>query len=147
MSVVSLLVEYFLASSDEVAGEAIDGPGPIAAGLPAIDGRGIEPVVFMGVLEEVLTGVSYDEIATTDPVVADRDGGERLIVGLTETLTDALAAVEADALMTVAGSWSQAEEFGGVAEPSTLAEFLGELVTLARRAVAEGGRLFAWVVV
>ena len=88
MSAMSLLIEYFAAPSDEQAGALIDGGGPVAAGSPAVRGDGVEPVVLMGVLEELLTSRSYDEIAAAaEPIVAERDGGERLIVRLTDSLT------------------------------------------------------------
>jgi hypothetical protein len=56
--------------------------------------KGVDPVVQLGTLEDLLTGRRYDEIVD-DPrnghVVYSRDGGERLVCTLTDSLTTALA--------------------------------------------------------
>lgn len=54
---------YFSASSDEAAAATIeDGPEPASApGFDAVALGGIEPVVQMGALEGLLTGVDHDD--------------------------------------------------------------------------------------
>ena len=148
MSAMSLLIEYFAASSDEQASALIDGGGPVAAGSPAVSGDGIEPVVLMGVLEELLTSRSYDEIAAAaEPIVAERDGGERLIVRLTDSLTRALAEADAERVAAVAGAVVAG---GGVLRrrrPRTARRFpvcAGRPRTPGDR---DGGHLYCWVVV
>ena len=105
MADMSALYDYFSAASDEAAAGVIDragGPGepavapaPVKRGWfgrtsspspvqdmgPAFDtvsAGGIDPVVMMGALEELLTGRPYDEV-TNDPrsghIVAIRDEG------------------------------------------------------------------------
>lgn len=111
--------------------------------------KGIDPLVQMGTLEELLTGRPYDEIVTDermrDSVLADRNGGERLICNLTDTLTATLASASDERLEQVAEPWSRTEEFWGTADPVVLAEFLRDLAGLARRAEANGQRLYCWV--
>ncbi len=71
-------------------------PAPIGDGqsYPTVADTGIDPAVQGGTLEELLTGRPYDEIEQ-DPrwgkSLAVRDGGERLVLTLTDSLIDALA--------------------------------------------------------
>lgn len=163
---MSVLFDYFAAGSDEAAAAAIDrvgGPGSQAVPVPpatdvsfalvvydTVSVKGIDPVVQLGTLEELLTGRPYDEIAN-DPrsghIVAARDGGERLVCTITDSLLAALAQSNGDALRRVAEPWSQTEEFWGAADPEVLADVLGDLAGLARRARADDRRLYCWVCV
>lgn len=120
---------------------------------PAFDtvsAGGIDPVVMMGTLEELLTGRPYDEV-TNDPrsghIVAIRDEGQLLVVALTDALSRALAAASPQRLADVAVLWAATEEFGGQADPHDLAIVLNELSGLAGRAQAKGERLYCWVCV
>jgi hypothetical protein len=120
---------------------------------PAFDtvsAGGIDPVVMMGTLEELLTGRPYDEV-TNDPrsghIVAIRDEGQLLVVALTDALSRALAAASPQRLADVAVPWAAIEEFGGQADPHDLAMVLNELSGLAGRAQAKGERLYCWVCV
>jgi hypothetical protein len=112
--------------------------------------KGIDPLVQLGTLEELLTGRPYDEVVE-DPragqIVESRHGGERLVCTLTDSLTTALARASDEELHRVAQPWAQTEEFWGGADPGGLAEFLVELAGLARRAQANGRRLYCWVCV
>lgn len=112
--------------------------------------KGIDPVVQLGTLEELLTGQPYDDVVE-DPRsghdVAVRDGGERMVVTITDALTSALAGATDDALEQVAVPWSETEEFWNAADPSDLAAFLKELAELAREAAANALRLYCWVCV
>lgn len=113
-------------------------------------GDGIDPVVQMGTFEELLTGRAYDDIVE-DPqsgrTVADRDGGERLVLTLTDRLRDALAAASPERLAELAVPWSQTEEFCGQGDPEVLATFLNSLAGLARQAQDKHERLYCWVCV
>ncbi|TCC26155.1 hypothetical protein [Kribbella sindirgiensis] len=110
--------------------------------------KGIDPVVQLGTLEELLTGRPYDDVVD-DPRsghhLAMRDGGERLVFTLTDPLTAALAEASDETLERVAGPWSETEEFWNAADPSDLAEFLKELAGLAQRAQAGDQKLYCWV--
>jgi hypothetical protein len=112
--------------------------------------QGIDPVVQLGTLEELLTGRPYDDIAE-DPrsghSVTIGDGGERLVLTLTEGVTTALAEAGNDRLFGVAVSWSQTEEFWGEGDPELLAVFLRNLAGLARLARARDQQLYCWVCV
>src|ERR1700751_5651603 len=107
---MGLLCKYFRAASNAQAAETIDWiggtgnpPRPSGAALrnqiaarPTVSLPRLEPTTWMGKLEEILTGRSFDDILQ-DPagqVIASRDGGERLVIPLTARLQDALASID-----------------------------------------------------
>lgn len=113
-----------------------------------MNGNGIEPVVQMGTLESLLTGRSYEEVTALHPAghdLAVRDGGERMVLRLQDSLAEELAAASDDRLTRVAAPWSETEEFWGQADPDDLAFFLRELGRLARQAHASGQHLYCWL--
>lgn len=113
-----------------------------------VSAKDIDPVVQLGTLEELLTGRSFDDVVD-DPrsghAVAVRDGGERLVLTLTDALSLALASASEEALEQVAVPWSETEEFWNAADPADLAGFLKDLAGLARRSGGSGKRLYCWV--
>jgi hypothetical protein len=123
---------------------------PKAAIFDTVSIKGIDPVVQLGTLEELLTGRPYDDVMD-DPrsghALADRDGGERLVLTLTEPLSTALATASDETLEQVAIPWSETEEFWNAADPALLADFLKDLAGLARRSKASGQELYCWVCV
>lgn len=139
---MGLLTEYFVALTDDdaalVHGDSIP--------PHAVDGGGIEPVVHLGTLEELLTGRAFEEVldgAPTSPV-ADRNGGEELVLRITDELARVLAEVSDSQLEQVAVPWSQTEELEG-ADPADLATFARGLSKLARQASANGGHVYCWL--
>ena len=175
MADMSALGDYFSAASDEAAAGVTDragGPGgpavapaPVKRGWfgrtsspppvqdmgPAFDtvsAGGIDPVVMMGTLEELLTGRHYDEV-TNDPrsghIVAIRDEGQLLVVALTAALSQAPAAASPPRLARGGRAGAGAGELAGQADPHDLAMVLNELSGLAGRAQAKGERLYCWV--
>jgi hypothetical protein len=117
-------------------------------GLYVLSAKGIDPAVQMGTLEELLTRVDYDEIIGRERSgkdVAVRDGGERLVLTLTDELQAALASASDEWLRMTAVPWSQTEEFWGEGDPAVLGEFLCQLASLARTAADSGQRLYCWV--
>ena len=151
---MGVLFDYFAAPSDERAAEIIDlGGGPAEANIPVVQTTGIDPVVQMGTLESLLTGVDYDTVADgprSGHIVAVRDEGERFVGTITDELQAALAEASPERLDEVVLPWSQTEEFEEdeeEADPKALAQFLAELGQLARTASANGDRIYCWVCV
>ena len=153
---MGILYEYFAAGSDEAAVRVLDVTGgPIAANSKrngnhrwdVIDGVAIEPTVNLADLEELLTGVEYDDIVENpragDTVASVHDQG--LVITVTDSLLGALAALPIGRIAALAGDWSHAEEFGGEASPGDLTKFLTEFSALAKRAAAREERLYCWV--
>lgn len=156
MILMGVLSDYFAADSDAQAASAIDleaGPGHPTAAFDAVDGKGIDPVVMMGTLQELLTGTPYSEIVR-DPRSgkgpAIRDEGEQVVLTLTDGLQAALAEADPERLAPVAQSWSETEEFRGPIPPEEVAyvnTFLVDMSGLARRAQAKSRRLYCWICV
>ena len=156
---MSVLIAYFLAPDDSAAAVTIDwtggpgqrpGNGAAATGYPVVDGPGIDPFIVLTEFEALLTGRSYeDQIADPDwrPTVAERDGGQQLVVDVGDRLVDALVGADEQRLAALAGPWALIEDFWGNADPRELAEFLVELRGLALRAQQERSGLYCWVCV
>lgn len=154
---MAVLFDYFAAPSDEVAATVVDrigGPGSSAhpaapAAFHTVRAPGVDPVVLMASLEQLLTGRTFEEILddpTSGPVAA-RDGGERAVVRLTTSLARALAESDEQRLAAVALPWSRAREFWGRGDPDALAALLRSLASVARGAAAEGQAMYCWVCV
>ncbi|HEX9536663.1 MAG TPA: hypothetical protein VGA04_00645 [Streptosporangiaceae bacterium] len=85
-----------------------------------------DPLVQLGTLEALLTGRDYGQIVAgqrAGTVLAERDGGQRLVVAMTDELQRPLAR-SADAELPLAAAavpWAQTEEFWGQADPQVLA--------------------------
>jgi hypothetical protein len=142
------LYEYFAADTDDQAAAATQTPaGPVGAGgWDAIHGPGIEPSINLADLEEVLTGVSYEDIVGNPRASKTISGDEHcFVVTVTDRLHGTLAALPPDRIPIVAGEWSHAEEFDGAASPGDLAGFLSEFRALAERAAQRSQRLYCWV--
>lgn len=111
---------------------------------------GIDPVVTCGTLKELLTGRPFEQVLQdprrTQPL-AIREGGERLVVPLTEGLVDALAGADADRLAEVVAPWSQTEEFWGRRDPNELSTVLHDLAQLARDACSRSDSVYCWICV
>jgi hypothetical protein len=163
--IVGVLCDYFTAPSDEAAAATIDwdggpsrpdvqkrgllrrGKGPQP--LPTVDFGGVEPTVQMGTLDEILTGTPFEEVLadTTTAIIAERDGGERLVVRLSTRLQAALAATDAERLKDAAVPWAATDEFFGLGDPEELGDRLVELSALARTAERLGQRMYCWLCV
>lgn len=160
---MSVLCDYFVCASPAEARAVIDwSAGP--AGQPPSDGAvpprpdapssyptislpGIEPVVMIATLEALMTGREATDVMDepgSEPI-AERDGGERLIVPMKRSLQEALATASEQELRTAAASWSETEEFFGDGDPETLGEALIELAALTNEAARTGGGVYCWV--
>ena len=160
---MGLLCDYFLAQSDDQAAATIDwvgGPSdpPSKRGLlrktkveghPTVSMNGIEPAVMMSTLEHLLTGAAVDSLISQNArrQVAGSDGGERLVMALSPSLQDALAAADESSLRHIAQPWSETEEFFGQGDPVVLGECLLELAALARQGLNTGEHLYCWICV
>jgi hypothetical protein len=172
---MGVLYDYFVAPSDAEAAATIDRPGGPGQPFQAPEtsrrrlfGRranatattsestpyatvadtGIDPVVQAGTLEELLTGRPYEQIeqdSRSGQALAVRDGGECLVLTLTDGLIDALAQSNPEQLAAAAVPWSQTEEFWGAGDPDELTQLLHQLSDLARQARSRGESVYCWV--
>jgi hypothetical protein len=141
---MGLLIDYFAAPSDDDAVTVLEaGPGKR---FPSLAGNGIEPVVALGKLEELLTGKTFDQqIAdpASRPLIASGDDWSPVVIKLDDGFVRALAG--ADGLDGLAVPWSQTEELGGMADPMLLADFLRQFQDLARTASGKGCAVYCWI--
>jgi hypothetical protein len=145
---MAILCDYFAATDDDAAATVLDlGAGPTSApGYTTVSLPGIEPMVTMLTLEEMLTGRSEDEV-TENPrqgdVVADGADGS-MVVAITSELQAGLAAADDEKLRRVALDWAGTEELAG-SDPDFLADALVDLADLARTATERGAALYCWL--
>lgn len=147
---MSLICFYFAAPSDVTAARAVDspeGPGRAAQVARTVPGRGVEPVVQLGMLHALLTDSTFDAVLAQAPrqPVALRDGGERSVLRVADGLCAALSDSSDQRLADLAEPWSRIEEFDGRADPSDLADLLRELRALARDTRRRGEGLYCWI--
>ncbi len=152
LSDVALLCDYFTAASAADARAALDWPGgpSSAARHRTVTLPGMEPTTWMGKLELVLTGRTFDEVLRdpTGGVTAFKDGGERLIVAVTSSLQDALASLGDSQIAAVATTWARPDDFFGTTTNQEVAErALRALIDLVRAGRADGESLYCWVCV
>jgi hypothetical protein len=161
MSGVGIFFDYFVAPDDETAAAVIDWPGGPAsgldesgpagkrsAGLPTLQDTGVEPTVALGMLQEMLTGKRFDEQladSTSRPILANRDGGECLVLRLGDDLVGPLAQTPTEHLRELAQPWAQIEEFWGQGDPSHLSEFLTELQQMSKSAQSLQHGVYCWI--
>lgn len=152
-----VLFDYFAAASPEDAAATIDWAGGPSAptddasdAYAVVDLEGVDPVVTMGRLEELVTGRSLMNEILHDPghkPVAVRDRGARLVIPLGPRLEEALATASDEQLRPIVVEWAQTEEFRGMADVPALLEALRQLAHLAREANASGKQIYCWVCV
>ena len=140
---VGNLYDYFAADDDAIAASAFE-HSPDPERFAVLDVRGIEPAVQLAILESLLRGIDYEQVAA-DPrqcaLLSDPRSEERWVV----TVTDALAEADTDQLAHTTIAWSATEEFRGQGDANLLGNFLNRFATLARTARSRGQRLYCWM--
>jgi hypothetical protein len=145
---MAILCDYFAAADDDAAATVLElAAGPTSApGHTTVSLPGIEPMVTMQTLEELLTGRSEDEV-TENPrqgdIIADGPDGS-MIVAITAELQAGLVAADDDRLRQVAIDWAGTEELDGF-DSDFLADALVDLADLARTAADRGDALYCWL--
>ncbi|MGW6985714.1 hypothetical protein ACWGE1_40700 [Streptomyces sp. NPDC054932] len=110
--------------------------------------KNIDPVVAIAQLEAIMTGCSYEEAGErprSGQLLSEPEDGPPFVVGLTDTLIDALATTSPDDLVRFAEPWSMTDELRqiGISVEAT-GEVLEALSGLAQRARASDRRLYCW---
>ncbi len=139
-------VDYFIAADDTSASLAIDAPGgPESGGYETIDAKGVDPLVVLGNLESILLDRTYADVLA-DPrhghLLTDSERDD-LVVTVTDTLRDGLAAADGDRLRAVAEEWVQTAELAG-SDSDALTELLAVFAALADRAVRQDWHIYCW---
>jgi hypothetical protein len=149
--------DYFSAVSDETAAGTVNLPGgpgaPLAdsAGESSFDTvhvQGIDPLVQLCTLEALLTERAFEQIVAGPRAgrpLAAQDGGQSLVVTLTDELQAALAKADDEILASVAAPWTEPDEPSGPDDAQSLTGLLRGLAELARRATAKNERMYCWM--
>ena len=174
---MGVMYDYFAAPSDEAAATTIDQPGGPGTGprLPmpfkdlvakygmesALDflkpqlllsdhgfyvesTKGFDPVADLGAIATLLTGHDLDP---DYHLIAERDGGERLVLWISDGTREALEHATDDTLAAAAQRWVQNQAQWRTIDPEPVAHLLTQLAELARTAAARSERLYCWVCV
>lgn len=116
-------------------------------GFHVVATKGFDPTTDLGAIEEILTGADFDDFLArprTSHIVAERDGGERLVLTISDELQDVLAKVEPAELTAAARHCAEEQGFG---DADAIDGLLHELAELARGAQRRGERLYCWICV
>jgi hypothetical protein len=128
----------------------VDGPlDPYGPTMPAVQVTGILEIAA-GVLDQYVTGTPYETIEETGHIHdMVRDGGKDgpWVFPLRREFRDGLAALSPDRIAPIAQQWAADEEVhaSDQDEVEALQSFVGELVELAKTAVASKRELYLWV--
>jgi hypothetical protein len=149
---MGLLHEYFAAASDEQAATAAE-HGPDRSRLDVVDLPDMDPNIVLVTVEALLVGRDEDQIIA-GPRFAKTigDAGHSWVFTVTDELQQAIATATPERLAEVAGAVvDTADPDDDMFEDDpefalhALAGLLNDLGDLARRALADGKRVYAWV--
>jgi hypothetical protein len=143
------LTDYFSATDDQSAMAVLDTlGGPMRASVDVVSLKNIDPVVCLVQLEAIMAGCSYEEAGRrprSGTVLSSPDPEGPVVVSVSDSLGELLAAASADDLARAAHRWAQTDELRMMqADAETMAGILGDLAGLARRARASSQRLYCW---
>ncbi len=140
------LIDYFTAPSDTDAARVhLGSGGPATLGFDTVSAKGIDPAVALGNLESIMTDRPYEEVVNRSrqcDLLTD-DEEDALVVTVTDTLRDALAAAHDERRRHTAEQWAATEELAHTT-PEMLADFLGQFATLASSASERGHHHYCW---
>lgn len=119
------------------------------SGIPVLSTKGFDPTVDLCAVHALLTGARFDDVFDRlgDTVIAERDGGERLVLSIGAEVRDALAESTPEQLQRVALEWVEAEATHRRVDPEGTSGLLQQLAELARAARTRGEGMYCWVCV
>ncbi len=140
-----LVFYYFVASSPEAAADVVLAPGGPAAQAGTVAVNDVEPVVQLGKLEEILTGVPYEQVvdgADDRPAPPPERTGDWTVLGTSQALQRKLTHLGPAQRRAAAEEWSGTEEMRGVG-PDRLAQVVDALCALCRLADRKAELVYA----
>lgn len=143
---MGVLTDYFIAESDAEAGATLKATGgPEQVGLVTAQLKGVDPVVNLATLEEILTGTdAMGIISESDDPVVDGGSDGPWVLRVRPSLVAALSTTPPGKLPDVAAGWAATEEYEGT-DPKELLEVLQQLGRIAKESLDENKRLYCWV--
>jgi hypothetical protein len=117
------------------------------AGVPALFTKGFDPTTDLNAVHALLAGAGPDIVLDQlrDAVIAERDGGERLVLSICAEVRDSLAASTPGDRQSAAVRWVEAEAPYRQVDVEGLSGLLEQLSELACRARDRGDGLYCWV--
>jgi hypothetical protein len=142
---MGVLTDYFIAGSDAEAAATLKATGgPEHVGLVTTQLKGVDPVVNLATLEEILTGTdSMAIISEGEDPVADGGSDGPWVLRVRPSLVAALTATDPGKLPDVAADWAATEEYVGT-DPKELLGVLHDLGRMAKQSLDENKRLYCW---
>lgn len=145
---MGVLTDYFIAKDDQHAARAHTNPaGPKGAGFKTAESKGIDPVVTLAMLDQVVTGrdaLEWIKSGAPDSTVAGSESDEHWVFRVYDHHRAVLEGIRDDQIEDVARRWGATEELRDW-KPRDVAAILRDLVRLARTARATGQGLYCWV--
>lgn len=138
---MSVLVEYFIADSEESA-EALVAEGPGAAGWRALAGP--DPSVALTALASLVSGVSFEHYLEEDDfcgLVAQ--DGDTVVITVARAVVDAIAGIEVEKATNLLAEWAGADESLQTSSSAELGEFVEGFQELAGEGYAN--QIYAWI--
>ncbi|HSH21800.1 MAG TPA: hypothetical protein VK992_04170 [Candidatus Caenarcaniphilales bacterium] len=142
----AIVAGLFLAPRDDVTTWDMASATPDE--WPAVEFNGLGPVE-LGMLESIISGVSYEQIDQDDLLAPLRDGGEEgpWIIPVRPALVDALTQLSPQQIESVAKAWAKTEEMSwpwGQSRQATadLAQQLERVADLAHQSRETGRPMF-----
>lgn len=119
------------------------------AGVPALFTKGFDPTTDLSAVHALLTGARPNVVLEQlgDAVIAERDGGERLILSIRAEVRDSFAASTPGDLQGAAAEWVEVEAPYRQVDVEGILGLLEQLAELARMARDRGDGLYCWVCV
>jgi hypothetical protein len=138
--------QYFVASADEAAACAADGPAE--HGLPQVELKYVDPVVLLGHLTAAATGEEFSVEGSLE-AFADEEPSpeERLLVRVPDDQVAALAQISDEQVTPLAVEWATSEFWCVEEDPDELARTVQELRSLARSATQAEWGMYAWALI
>jgi hypothetical protein len=141
--VMGLLTEFFIASADQAAKLAEDGPQD--ASVPAVFGKDVDTVKIATLNRLIIDPAGELRLDIDEPVNVDQPDGPWLFV-MRDEVTAAIGGLADDQISAAAQNWAATEEWlRDLGDSANLAPFLGDLRDLARRADPPVLRLYHWI--
>jgi hypothetical protein len=147
---MGFLSDYFSAPSDEAAARVIDDDVDLREPpYDVLQMKNLIPEYHLAPVEAFLTGRSAEAVKENPRngmLLAQAEDYQVVVVTVSDELTASLAAASSERLAEAAESWSHFEDFQGT-DTSGLVGFLGDLASLARRAMARYEHLYCMLCV
>jgi hypothetical protein len=145
---VGVLTEYFIARDDTDAARAHKSlGGPKGVGFETAEWKGVDPVVTLAMLDQVVTGrdaLAWIKSGFPDSTVAGSDADEHWVFRVYDHHRAVLEAIRDEEIRDVARRWGATDELKGW-DSKDVEAILRDLVRLARSARMTGQGLYCWV--